>query len=256
MEKEKKSYPKILLIDIETCPNLATVWGIWNQNIGINQLLESSYILCWAAKWVGSKEIIFNSVKQSSKDEVIKSIWKLLDEADIIIHYNGRRFDIPTLNKEFLLKKMPPPSPYKQIDLYQTIKKKFMFVSNKLAYISKQLGFTGKISTNHQLWLDCMNNDKTAWKKMERYNRRDITELEKVYTTILPWIDTHPNIGSYSNSEKLICSNCGSDRISYKGSYMSKTLVYKKYQCKKCGTWLKSRKSEKVKSPLLTQTEV
>ncbi len=256
MAKEKLSYPKILFLDIETAPNLATVWDIWNQNIGVNQLLESSYILCWSAKWIGSKNIMFDSVKKSGKDKVVKSIWKLLDEADIIIHYNGRRFDIPTLNKEFLLRKMFPPSPYKQIDLYPIFKKKFKFISNKLAYISKQLGFKGKIKTDHKLWLDCMNGDETAWKKMEAYNKRDIIELEKVYKEVLPWIDTHPNIGSYTESNKQTCSNCGSDNIQRKGTYRSKTLVYKKFQCKDCGTWLKSRTPEKVQSPHLTQTEV
>jgi len=253
---KKRIGPSVLFLDIETCPNLATVWGIWNQNIGINQLLESSYILCWSAKWMGTKEVMFDSVYNSGKNKVVISIWKLLDEADIIIHYNGRRFDIPTLNKEFLLRKMTPPSPYKQIDLYQTIKKKFMFVSNKLAYISKQLGFEGKIKTDHKLWLDCMNNDEAAWGRMERYNKRDITELEKVYKEVLPWIDTHPNIGSYSTISKPSCTNCGGSHINCKGSYRSKTLVYQRFQCQDCGTWLKSRKSEKIQSPYLTQTEI
>ena len=41
---------KILLLDIEMAPNVAHVWGIWDQNIGINQLQESSYVMCYAAK--------------------------------------------------------------------------------------------------------------------------------------------------------------------------------------------------------------
>ena len=256
MAKEKTIKPKILFIDIETAPNLATVWDIWNQNIGVNQLLESSYILCWSAKWIGSKEIMFDSVQKSGKDKVVKSVWKLLDEADIIIHYNGRRFDIPTLNKEFLLRRMFPPSPYKQIDLFQTFKRKFKFVSNKLAYISKQLGFKGKIKTDHKLWLDCMNGDAAAWKKMEAYNKRDIVELENTYHEVLPWIDSHPNIASYSKADGLACANCGGDNIQSKGTYRSKTLVYKKYQCQDCGTWLRSRSPEKTQSPHLTQTDI
>jgi uncharacterized protein YprB with RNaseH-like and TPR domain len=89
---------KILLLDIETSPNTAHVWGIWDQNIGLNQLLESSYTLCYAAKWLGKKEVIFDSVNKSSQKKMLQGIHKLLDEADAVIHYNGARFDIPTLN--------------------------------------------------------------------------------------------------------------------------------------------------------------
>jgi uncharacterized protein YprB with RNaseH-like and TPR domain len=253
--KTKKSEHRILFLDIETAPNLATVWGIFDQNIGLNQLLESSYILCWSAKWRGTDKVLFDSVYKSGKVGVIKSIWELLNSAYIVIHYNGKRFDIPTLNKEFLLLKLPPPAPYKQIDLYQTFKKKFRFVSNKLAYITKQLGFEGKIKTDHKLWLDCMQNKKQAWKDMERYNRRDVTELELVYNRVLPWIESHPNMGLYVDESSPVCTNCGGIHIIKKGFYYTKTSIYQRFQCK-CGTWLKSRVAEKSKNRknILTQT--
>lgn len=244
-KKESSVYPRILFIDIETSPNLATVWGIWQQNISLNQLLETSYVLCWSAKWKGSNTILFDSVLKSGKNGVIKSIWKLLDSADIICHYNGRRFDIPTLNKEFLLYGMRPPKPYKQIDLYQTVKSKFRFVSNKLAHITKQLGFEGKIKTDHKLWLDCMQNDETAWKKMEAYNKRDVTELEKVYNILLPWITNHPNVGLYVNNDNPTCTNCGGTKLHSRGFLYTRTLTYKRFQCQDCGTWLKNVASEK-----------
>lgn len=240
--------PKILFLDIETSPNLATVWSIWNQNISLNQLLETSYTLCWSAKWKGSNQVMFDSVKKSGRDGLIKSIYTLINDSDIIIHFNGKRFDIPTLNKEFLLLGLNPPAPFKQIDLYQTVKKKFRFVSNKLAHITEQLGFAGKITTTHKLWLDCMNGDEKAWKKMEAYNRRDVTELEKLYNRVLPWITNHPNIGLFSDVNKPTCTNCGSQKVQSRGLLTTKTQVYKRWCCTKCGTWLKSRYSEKVEN--------
>jgi uncharacterized protein YprB with RNaseH-like and TPR domain len=237
--------PRILFLDIETSPNLATVWSIWNQNIGLNQLLETSYTLCWSAKWKGSREVMFDSVKKSGKNGVIKSIYKLLNEADIIIHYNGKRFDVPVLNREFLIAKLPPPSPFKQIDLYQTVKKKFRFVSNKLAHVTEQLGFIGKIKTTHKLWLDCMNGDEKAWHKMEVYNKRDVTELERVYNRILPWIENHPNIGLYRHHDMPTCPTCGGTKLQSRGFQYTKTMKYRRFQCRspKCGAWLRSNKA-------------
>jgi hypothetical protein len=234
--------PKILFLDIESSPNLATVWSIWNQNIALSQLLETSYTMCWSAKWMGSNHVMFDSVQKSGKDGVIKSIYALINEADIIIHYNGKRFDIPVLNREFLLAKLLPPSPFKQIDLYQTVKKKFRFVSNKLAHITEQLGFAGKIHTTHKLWLDCMNGDEKAWKDMEKYNKRDVTELEKLYKRILPWIENHPNMGLYMHKDRPVCTNCGSHKVQARGYQLTKTMKYQRFQCQDCGAWLRGRK--------------
>ncbi len=45
---------------------------------------------------------MFDSVYKSDRKSMLKSIHSLMDEADAIVHYNGNRFDIPMLNKEFL----------------------------------------------------------------------------------------------------------------------------------------------------------
>ena len=53
---------KILYLDIETAPNLVFTWGLFNQNIGLNQIVKPGYTLCFAAQWEGKKEIVFSSV--------------------------------------------------------------------------------------------------------------------------------------------------------------------------------------------------
>lgn len=70
---------------------------------------------------------------------MLKQIHALLNEADAVVHYNGAKFDIPTLNKEFILHGLPPPAPYKQIDLLRTARSQFKFPSNKLDYIAQAL---------------------------------------------------------------------------------------------------------------------
>ena len=128
---------KILHVDIETAPNKVYVWGLWNQNVGINQIVEPGYTLCWAAKWHGKRGVIFDSVYESKPKDMIKHIHSLLDEADVVCHYNGTKFDIPTLNAEFLMFGLQPPSQYKQLDLLKTARGQFRFPSNKLDYISQ-----------------------------------------------------------------------------------------------------------------------
>ena len=177
---------KILLLDIETSPNTAHVWGLWNQNVSLNQLMESSYVMCWAAKWLGKKEVMFDSVMENSHTNMIKIIHQLLNECDAVIHYNGSKFDIPTLNKEFLLLGLKPPAPYKEIDLLKTARRKFKFPSNKLDYVAQALGVGKKVKhIGHELWIQCMAKDKKAWAIMKKYNKNDVVILEKVYNKML-----------------------------------------------------------------------
>jgi len=235
---------KILLLDIESSPNTAHVWGLWQQNVSINQLMESSYVLCYAAKWLGEKEVKFDSVHQSRPKTMLKGIHGLLNDADAVVHYNGTKFDIPTLNKEFLLHNFNPPSPYKQIDLLRVVRSNFRFPSNKLDYVAQRLNLGKKHEhEGHELWVKCMNGDKDAWKRMEKYNVQDVVLLESLYGTLLPWIKSHPNHNLFSDDH--VCPNCSSSSLQRRGTAISATGTYQRYQCRSCGTWSQSTKSIK-----------
>jgi DNA polymerase elongation subunit (family B) len=234
---------KILLLDIETSPNLAYVWGIWEQNVNVNHMVSSSTTLCWAAKWLGDKKVMFDSVHQSSEKQMLKGIHKLLEEADVVVHYNGKKFDVPTLNKEFLLNGMKPPAPYKQIDMLQQSRGAFRFQSNKLDYVAQQLGLGKK--TKHegfQLWVKCMAGDSASWKKMKSYNMNDVVLLEKVYQRMLPWISGHPNHGAYGSG--AVCTNCGGESLQKRGIAVTTKGKYPRLQCTDCGAWMRGATAE------------
>jgi DNA polymerase elongation subunit (family B) len=233
---------KILLLDIETAPNTAYVWGLFKENIPLVRLKESSYVLCWAAKWYGEKQTYFSSVYETSMKRMLKGIHDLLDEADAVVHFNGSSFDIPILNKEFVLHGFTPPAPYKQIDLLQVARKQFRFTSNKLDYIANRFNLGQKHNTTFELWVDCMNRDPKAWKKMEAYNRQDVHLLEKVYDKFKPWIKGHANHSLYS-AQSLVCPNCGSDDFKKRGFSYTATAKYQRYQCGGCGNWFKGGRS-------------
>lgn len=237
-----------LLLDIETAPNVAHVWGMFQQNINPKAVLASGYTLCWSAKWYGQKTIMFRSIHHHGKEQMVRDIWGLLDEADAVIHYNGTRFDVPTLQKEFLQLAMPPPSPFAQIDLLRTVRREFRFHSNKLDDVLKQLGMEGKVQhKGHQLWIECMNGDPKAWAEMRRYNRRDVKIMEDFYTRLLPWIKGHPNFGLFCADNRSVCNKCGSANLIRQGTRRTLTQVYPRYQCNDCGSWLRGRFNETPK---------
>lgn len=225
---------KILILDIETSPNLADVWSLWNNNVSLNQLRESSYTLCWAAKWHGEKNIFFGA--EWTEGAFIAEVYDLIDSADVVVGYNTDHFDLPTLNKDFLYDGLGPPSPYQSIDLYKVVKRKFKFPSNKLAYVAHQLGIGKKTKhEGHELWVKVMAGDPVAQKKMERYCKNDVFPLtEKLYDKLLPWIPNHPNRSLYTGE---LCVRCTKGVLVKRGLHYTTSGRYQTYRCTSCGGW-------------------
>lgn len=229
---------KILLLDIETAPHVVYTWGLFNQFVSIDKIVQSGYTLCWSAKWLGEKNVMYSGINIDTPKNMVKKMHKLLDEADAVITYNGNKFDLPTLNKEFVKYGLKPPSPYKKIDLLNTVRNRFRFVSNKLDYVCQFLELGAKTQhKGHALWVGCMNKDPDSWKIMAKYNKQDVTLLEKLYKKVLPWIAQHPNFSVFQNS--IVCPQCGKNHFQKRGFHRTNAGVYQQYACMnpECGHW-------------------
>jgi len=231
----------ILTLDIETTPNLAHVWGIWQQNVGINQILESTDLLCFAAKWHDDKMVQFFG-SWDGRENMVHAAHDLLADADAVVHYNGNAFDIPTLNREFLLRGLTPPAPQKQIDLLATCKRKFRFQSNKLDFVARELGIGNKADNGgHETWIKVMAGDEKAQRRMRKYNEQDVRLTEALYDRLLPWIEGHPNVGLHDGSIGVsTCPSCGSYHLNRRGFAYTAVSKFQQYQCQDCGRWVRA----------------
>jgi DNA polymerase elongation subunit (family B) len=235
---------KILTIDIETRPSLAYVWGLWDQNVALNQVEEFGTVISWAAKWHGSKTVYFASDYHDGHTEMVRKAWQMLDEADVVVGYNSRAFDMKHLNREFVLAGMPPPSSYIDVDLMSVVKQRFKFPSNKLQHIATALGLGSKLQHDgFDLWVGCMRGDEKSWKTMKKYNCQDVVLTEKVYDRLLPWIKNHPHRGLYGGTTDA-CPRCGHGELISRGYHSTRTGRYKTVQCKSCGGYSRSNKVE------------
>jgi len=234
---------KILLLDIETSLHKVFTFVLFKAYIPPKQIIEPTRVLCWAAKWLGQKKVHF---RNEHDEDFIDKIYEMIDEADGIIHYNGKAFDMKHLNREFLLNDFPPPSSYRNIDLLTTMRQNFKMASNKLEWVSIQLGYDGKIQHRGvQLWIDCQEaNDPKAWREMKQYNIRDVTEMEPIYYDLLPWISNHPNWGHYVDGE-VVCRNCGSTKVKKDGIERNTVVPYQRYRCTNCHKPVHGRKKVK-----------
>lgn len=214
--------PKILLFDIETSLIKGYFWGLWKQNISINQIIEDWYVLCWSAKWLGQGGVFNDSIHlhedalfKNNERWVVESLWQLLDEADVVVAYNGKSFDKKKMNTKFFQYGLPEPSPYKVVDPMLIIKGNFAMTSNKMDFIAKYIedNEEAKHSTNIQLWIDCMENSGSAMDKMLDYCDQDIVVLEAVYLAVRHWDKNSPQLAMYYDDDKPRCNSCGSDDL-------------------------------------------
>ncbi|MGL4178305.1 MAG: ribonuclease H-like domain-containing protein [Dermatophilaceae bacterium] len=238
---------RVLVIDIETSPNQAYVWGLWNQNVGLSQLQHPGEVIAFAAKWVGRPKIHFASVYHHGKQEMLDRAHALLSEADIVVTYNGVKFDMPWLRTEFAVAGMPPPSPWVDVDLCALVKRTFRFPSNKLAYVTQALGLETKEETGgFQLWLDCMTGapaaKKAAWAKMKSYNTQDVVVTEQLMERIRPHVKTFPVPSLYHDSSVDVC-RCGSEDLAPQGYSYTALSKFQRYRCRECGAWSRGAKA-------------
>lgn len=236
---------KILFLDIETKPAVVNAWQTRDVNVAVNQIVKRGKIICWAAQWYETEEVIFDSDWTSSHKKMIKHMHKLLNEADAVCHYNGTSFDMKELNRAFLLQSLSPPSPYKNIDLYRVIRNKFKFISNKLENISIELNIGEKVKhTGMHLWNDVEKGCPEARKMMEEYNKQDTKLLIDLYEKLKPWLGSH-GLNHNLFTETQVCTNCGSTHLQKRGYQKTVSATYQRYQCQSCGSWSRSNKSIK-----------
>jgi hypothetical protein len=186
----EKDLKRVLILDIETRSLVVKTWGLFDQNIGLNQVVEDGGILSWSAKWIGEEKTFYKDVKGDKKKEkeLLQPLWKMIDDADIVIGQNSNSFDLKKLNAKFLEYKMGAPSEYKKIDTLRMARKYYGFLSNKLEYLSKKLCQVRKLAHSKfpgfSLWNECENGNKEAWKEMKTYNINDVLATEELFVRL------------------------------------------------------------------------
>lgn len=234
--------PKILLLDIETKPMESFFWRLYDEQGGMAMLKADWCILAWSAKWLDDKEIMYSDQSKAKdiEDEkkILEKLWKLLDEADVVIGHNAKKFDIKRINTRLKKHKFKPPSPYRVIDTLVEARKHFAFSSNKLEDLANFLGCKAKKLVKRKfpgfsLWRECLLGNKEAWKEMELYNKQDVIVLEEVYKELDPWINVI-NFNVFNEGEDHVCS-CGSKDLKKNGTDKTNSGVFQRWKCTNCG---------------------
>jgi len=247
-----KKSPKILIYDIETAPILSFVWKIWKENIGVKQIVRDWHVIAWAAKWHGEKKIFYRDQRKAGNmeddKELITELYAMLNEADVVVTHNGRKFDNRKVNARLIVNGFKPVKVSKQEDTCVMAKKYFGFTSNSLEFLSDKINKKFKKLKHDkfpgfELWAEVLKGNLSAWKEMERYNKHDVLATEELYDRLKPWSSTHFGI----HQDEHQCK-CGSTDLERQGYNYTLTGKYQQYRCRDCGHWSRSTKRVRVSS--------
>lgn len=241
--------PKVGVLDIETSAMEALVFERRDVNIGLDNIIKDWQIIAWSFKWLGKKKVIYQDVRRASEKTILQILWRLLDQADIIITQNGQSFDSKRINARFIHYGMPPPSFYCHLDTYRIARHVADFTSNSLEYLSDKLCVKYKKLKHSKfpgisLWNECRKNNIKAWEEMKRYNIRDTLVTEELYEKLRAWApDKYPKPYQDRISSSLHCNTCDyKGNMTKWGFYRTNKGMWARFACPHCGSFAKGDK--------------
>ena len=256
-QTEPRSGPRILLLDIETTPEISFNWGRWKQYISQEQVIEHPYILTFAVRWLDTGETISRKLtdyptlfSRDLRDDsgLVRDLWQLLEQADIVVAHNGDKFDIPWVQARAIKYGLPPLNSKKFVDTLKVAKKLIRIPSNSLDSITKYYGLRPKLgNAGFPLWRSCMQGNTQAFLDMETYNRGDLDALEDVYLLFRPYMRNHPSVQLYYPDDIARCTRCGShDLHEQQEMYHTGISSFGTVRCNSCGAVHRTRKNQRT----------
>src|SRR5258708_5204658 len=140
---------KTLILDIERQGALIDeVWeGKQYRNwIGPERAIEPSRTVCFAYRWEHEAKTRFAAEWQGDFEQdntsptpfgghffMIEKAHELLDQADYVVGWNSKSFDVKHLRASMYAYNLKPPSPHVDIDLMTECARNFAFPAKSLA---------------------------------------------------------------------------------------------------------------------------
>jgi len=260
---------KVLYYDIETTLAKSYHWGQWKQNLSVKQQIQESHMLSHAWAWndgeVFSSVLTPEEVLRQDDERIVYECWSLLDNCDVVVAHNGKRFDIKKVNGYFLKYGLPKPSSYKIIDTleiakknfnlpFKSLEKNFNLPFKSLEYLAKFLGVELKQDSGGiQTWIDCDRGCPEALETMRYYNEGDIITLREIHKRLKGWDNNGVNIALYNDDHDAVCTHCGSEDVSVLSDKFAYTpqRKYQVYRCNSCQAVLRSNTKQGIGNKLV-----
>lgn len=224
---------KILAYDIEAS-NLSADFGI---------------VLTFGSKIVGEGRVeVLNILDYPGKDliaqerNLLRDISNRMLSVDVWLGHYAMYYDLPFINSRLLYHGLPilPPN-FPQIDTWRISRNRLKLRNNRLNTIQDFLKLPSeKNAIKPEQWIRALGGHRPSMAYIVEHNRRDVLVLEEAYERLKSLVLDHPNRGLVDGRGG--CTVCGSKKIQKRGTHITRTRKYQRYQCQDCGAWSKGLK--------------
>ena len=244
----ERTEPKIMLYDLETMPDLDAAMEVFtqlSQYPGLTLKAEINSIICFGYREYGK------GIKAKCKSvwdmpgwkgdinddkEICEFIVSILDTADCVVTFNGKRFDEKFIATRCAIHGLEFPMKIKHVDLYQVVKANFSFFRNNLKTSAKIL--TNEFKMSHEgwgLWVKVRKLIRSSMREMVAYCKQDVDVMEPMFKRLRPRIKGIPDHNLFQIAgSKHLCTKCGSSRHHSHGWVYSAAYRKKRFKCVDC----------------------
>jgi len=217
---------RILIFDLETS-DLRSDWG---------------FTICAGYKWLDERRIYCPSIMDypdwhediTDDSRLIKDVHKVMNEADMLVSFYGKGFDLKWFNTKFLQHGLDVLPNHPHVDLFYTAKGNLNLSRKSLDNISKFLQLPQKkYHVQPEIWRKARVGVPKALEQVIEHCKRDVLITEKLYHRLKPLIRQHPRVAGWQP-----CRVCGSTSLQKRGYAVTTTMGRKiRIQCQGCGAW-------------------
>lgn len=211
---------KVLVYDIETSRTTIKTWWTGKQYISHNQLRDEPQIISIAWKWLGEDMVHTHhwDMDTHSDKQLLEEFLQHYNSADMVVGQNNNRFDNRRIAARALKHDLYIDIHVKSYDIMAQLKKHTRLPSYSMAYVTKYLGITQKLSHEGIYMWDMVEDgtpseQKEYMAKMIEYNIGDIISTEEMYLKVRKHTGQVTHLGVTSGAGKYSCKSCGGTHL-------------------------------------------
>ncbi len=249
---------KVIIFDLETLPDLPAAlkeWCALSNFPGRTLKASITSVICAGWKELGTDKPVqcINAwdfpeweINQNDDSRVVKALYDVLCDADMIITHNGMKFDLRYLQTRLMLHGLAPLPPIHHVDTRQLLSRKLYLFSASLKHATNFYKMSIRKMDHGEgwdLWVDVHAKKPEAMKLMTEYCKQDVLALEQLYYKLRPLANNtqqlNHNLFNVGQGDKHVCPTCGGTRLQNKGYRHTTVSSYKRYKClnETCGAY-------------------